>query len=294
MSTPLTAQSNPGRTEKFDVKAFALELRQDIQQNRIRLPTLPTLSLEALLVVNDAASNMTDIGKIIGKDTSMATRLVRYANSPLYGGVHKVTSVKGAVIRIGVDAVRSAILNLAMHDVFTTHHTLIQDRMEGLWKHSVAVAIRAVLLASYFKQLDRGEAMLAGLIHDVGTIPVLIKASEYSVLLDKGSNLDKLVSHLHMTLGRFILSFWNFEPFLVEVAGSHDNMDRDSRGEDVDYLDIIQVANVLSYDGTDHPYTRLDLAHIPVFEKLGIDLIEEVRQKMAAGEYESELTIALQ
>jgi HD-like signal output (HDOD) protein len=123
---------------------------------------------------------------------------------------------------------------------------------------------------------------------------VLIKASEYSVLLDKGSNLDKLVSHLHMTLGRFILSFWNFEPFLVEVAGSHDNLDRDSRGEDVDYLDIIQVANVLSYDGTDHPYTRLDLAHIPVFEKLGIDLIEEVRQKMAAGEYESELTIALQ
>jgi HD-like signal output (HDOD) protein len=294
MNIPLTAQSNPGKPEKFDVKAFALELRQDIEQNRIRLPTLPTLSLEALLVVNDAASNMTDIGKIIGKDTSMATRLVRYANSPLYGGVHKVTSVKGAVIRIGVNAVRSAILNLAMHDVFTTHHTLIQDRMEGLWKHSVAVAIRAVLLASYFKQLDRGEAMLAGLIHDVGIIPVLIKASEYSVLLEKGSNLDKLVSHLHMTLGKFILSFWNFDPFLVEVAGSHDNLDRDSRGEDVDYLDIIQVANVLSYDGTDHPYTQLDLSEIPVFEKLGIDLIEEVRQKMAAGEYESELTIALQ
>lgn len=294
MSIPLTAHSDPGKTEKFDIKAFALELRQDIEQNRIRLPTLPTLSLEALLVVNDAASNMADIARIIGKDTSMATRLVRYANSPLYGGVHKVTSVKGAVVRIGVEAVRSAILNLAMHDVFTTHLKPIQERMEGLWKHSVAVAIRAVLLSSYFKQLDSGEAMLAGLIHDVGTIPVLIKAKEYPVLLDKGSNLDKLVSHLHMSLGKFILSHWNFEPFLVEVAGSHDKLDRDSRGKDVDYVDIIQVANVLSYDGTDHPYTRLDLSKIPVFEKLGLDLIEEVRQKMAAGDYESELTIALQ
>ena len=294
MGTPMTAQASPGNTEKFDIKAFALELRQDIEQNRIRLPTLPTISLEALLVVNDADSNMTDIARIIAKDTSMATRLVRYGNSPLYGGANKVTSVKGAVIRIGVAAVRSAILNLAMHDVFTTHLKPIQERMEGLWRHSVAVAIRAVLLTSYFKQLDSGEAMLAGLIHDVGTIPVLIKAREYPVLLDKGSNLDKVVGRLHMSLGKFILFHWNFEPFLIDVAGSHDKLDRDSRGEDVDYVDIIQVANVLSYDGTDHPYTRLDLSKIPVFEKLGIDLIEEVRQKMAAGEYESELTVALQ
>ena len=290
----MAAQTSPGKKEKFDMKGFALELRQDIEQNRIRLPTLPTISLEALLVVNDAASSMTDIAKIVGKDTSMATRLVRYANSPLYGGVHKITSVKGAVIRIGVEAVRNAILNLAMHDVFTTHLTPIQERMEGLWRHSVAVAVRAVLLTSYFRNLDRGEAMLAGLIHDVGTIPVLIKAQEYPVLLNKGSNLDKLVSHLHMSLGKFILTHWNFEPFLVDVAGLHDKLDRDSRGKDVDYLDIIQVANVLSYDGTDHPYARLDLSKIPVFEKLGIDVVEEVRQKMATGNYESELTIALQ
>ena len=294
MGTPMTAQASPGNTEKFDIKAFALELRQDIEQNRIRLPTLPTISLEALLVVNDADSNMTDIARIIAKDTSMATRLVRYGNSPLYGGANKVTSVKGAVIRIGVEAVRSAILNLAMHDVFTTHLKPIQERMEGLWRHSVAVAIRAVLLTSYFKQLDSGEAMLAGLIHDVGTIPVLIKAKEYPVLLDKGSNLDKLVSRVHMSLGKFILFHWNFEPFLIDVAGSHDNLGRDSRGKDVDYVDIIQVANVLSYDGTDHPYTRLDLSKIPVFEKLGIDLIEEVRQRIATGEYASELTAALQ
>jgi len=290
----MTAQSNPGKTEKFDLKAFALELRQDIEQNRIRLPTLPTLSLEALLVVNDAGSNMADIARIIGKDTSMAARLVRYANSPLYGGVNKVTSVKAAVVRIGVEAVRSAILNLAMHDVFTTHLEPIQERMERLWRHSVAVAVRGVLLTSHFKQLDQGEAMLAGLIHDVGAIPVLIKAKDYSVLLDKGSNLDKLVGHLHMSLGKFILSHWNFEPFLIEVAGSHDKLDRDSRGKNIDYVDIIQVANVLSYDGTDHPYTRLDLSKIPVFEKIGLPIIEDVRRKMAAGEYETELTVALQ
>ncbi|HHH39096.1 MAG TPA: HDOD domain-containing protein, partial [Sedimenticola sp.] len=56
---------NSEANQKFDVKAFALELRQDIEQNRIKLPTLPAISLEALLVVNDAGSSMADVARII-------------------------------------------------------------------------------------------------------------------------------------------------------------------------------------------------------------------------------------
>ena len=150
---------------KFDPKAFALELRDDMQQNRIK--TACTL-LEALVVVNDAGSSMADVARMISKDTSMAARLVRYANSPLYRGISNVASVKAAITRIGMDAVKHAILSLAMRDVFTTGFRSIQVRMEALWKHSVVVATKSALLAGYFPHLNRDEAMLAGLIHDVG------------------------------------------------------------------------------------------------------------------------------
>ncbi|MCP3866521.1 MAG: HDOD domain-containing protein [Gammaproteobacteria bacterium] len=280
-------------TEKFDVKSFALGLRQDIEQNRIRLPTLPNLSLEALLIVNDCGSSMADIAKIVCKDTSMATRLVRYANSPLYGGTSTIITVKGAITRIGVDAVRNALLSLAMHDVFTTSYQPIQERMERLWAHSVSVAIRAVILSGYFKALDQGEAMLAGLIHDVGSIPVLIKAKDHPILLEKEKNLDKLVFHLHSSMGKFILSQWNFDPSLVEVAAVHDSLNRTKANQDVDYIDIVQVANILSYDGSEHPYTRIDQNRIPSFQRVGLDLIEEVREKIAAGAYDNELGAAL-
>ncbi len=54
---------NSEDNRKFDIKAFAIGLREDIDQNRVKLPTLPTISLEALLVVNDADSSMADVAR---------------------------------------------------------------------------------------------------------------------------------------------------------------------------------------------------------------------------------------
>lgn len=274
---------NSETEQKFDIKGFALQIRGDIQHNRIKLPTLPAISLEALLIVNDACSSMADVARIVGKDASMAARLVRYANSPLYRGINNVTSVKAAITRIGIDAVKHAILSLAMRDVFTTAFKSIQIRMEALWEHSVAVAAKAALLSEQFAHLNREEAMLAGLIHDVGVIPILIKAKDHPILLDDEAKLDKLVQALHMSVGKFMLSLWNFDESLVEVAATHDKLDRKPTGEQVDYVDLVQVANILSHDQPDHRYGRIDQAKIPAFKRVGLDLIAGLKQKMEEG-----------
>jgi HD-like signal output (HDOD) protein len=270
--------------QKFDVRAFALELRQDIEQNRIKLPTLPAISLEALLIVNDADSSMADVARIICKDTSMATRLVRYANSPLYRGINNVTSVKAAITRIGIDAVKHAILSLAMRDVFTTCFRSIQERMEELWRHSVEVATQAAMLSRSFRHLNSDEAMLAGLIHDVGVIPILIKAKSSQILLDDEEKLDKLIRVLHMSVGKFLLGHWSFDPALVDVAASHDRLDRVPPGDEVDYVDIVQVANVLSHDsGGEHRYQGMDIARIPAFQRVGMKRVEQLQQQIEDG-----------
>lgn len=282
----MSSTDNP----KFDVKAFALELREDIEKNRIRLPTLPNISLEALIIINDADSSMADLENIIAKDTSMAARLVRYANSPLYMGINNVSSVKAAITRIGLDAVKNAILSLAMRDVFSSTRKSIEKRMESLWKHSVSVASKATVLAEHFPHLNPDEAMLAGLIHDIGTIPILLKASDQPLLLDKEENLDKVVEVLHMNVGSFMLKHWNFEPPLVEVAAVHDKLDREPPSDEVDYVDIIQVANVLSRHGTQHRYGDLDLEKVPAFKRVGPDLISQVLQQ--TGEEGTEQNIS--
>ena len=278
---------------RFDMKAFANTLVEEIENNRIKLPTLPAISLEALLVVNDAGSSMADVARIVSKDTSMAARLVRYANSPLYRGVNTVSSVKAAITRIGFDAVKNAILSLAMRDVFTTAFKPIQARMEALWKHSVDVAAKATVLASHFPHLNKDEAMLAGLIHDVGAIPVLIKAAEYPVLLEKEENLDKVIDKLHMPIGKFLLSRWNFDPGLVDVAANHDKLDRVPKGNMVDYVDIIQVANILSHKGNESRWTEVDINDNLACIRVGLDLISHLENRTEEDDSESELSSML-
>ncbi|MES9858262.1 MAG: HDOD domain-containing protein [Sedimenticola sp.] len=280
-------------SNKFDIKAFAIDLRGDIDQNRVRLPTLPAISLEALLVVNDADSSMADVARIVSKDTAMAARLVRYANSPLYQGVTTVSSVKGAITRIGFDAVKHAILSLAMKDVFSTAFKSIRDRMETLWKHSVSVATKSAVLTGHFHHLNRDEAMLAGLIHDVGVIPILLKAKNYEVLLEKEIYLDKVIDLLHMSTGKFMLSQWNFDPVMVEVAGNSDRLDHGQEASEVDYLDIIQVANILSYEGSHQQYGKLAMEDVPAARKIGLELISRVQSDMEGSDEEEALRIML-
>ncbi len=290
---PKTQQSDGKTEDSFDVKAFALELKGDIEKNRIKLPTLPAISLEALIVVNDAGSSMRDVSRIISKDTSIAARLVRYANSPLYRGIENVTSVRAAVTRIGIEAVKHAILSLAMRDVFSTGVQSIQDRMEALWQHSVDVASKSALLAGQFTHLNREEAMLAGLIHDVGVIPILIKAKDMPEILETEGRLDKLVRALHMTVGKFMLSHWNFDKILIDVAASHDRLDRTPASNKVDYVDIVQVANILCYEKSeDHRYGNMDPEKIPAFQRVGLELIASIKEDSHAGEG-SELAVAI-
>ncbi|MET0088222.1 MAG: HDOD domain-containing protein [Sedimenticola sp.] len=267
-------EENNNKT-KFPVKAFVADIKEDILHNKLTLPTLPDVALEALLVVNDADSSAEDVARIVAKDASIAARLVRYANSPIYHGSDPVTTVSRAITRIGFDSVKQAIYLVSMRDVFETGIDVIRKRMNRLWKHSVMVASKSALLAQQFTHLDKETALLAGLIHDVGVIPVLLKAKNYPELYENEKNLDKVISGLHMAIGKILLSHWKFEPVLLEVAALHDHLDRKPEGDQVDYVDIVQVANILSYTGSGHPYARIDRRKVNAFRRLALEELME-------------------
>lgn len=255
-------------SRKFTLKAFVEELRADIAHNRIKLPTLPNISLEALVVVNDDTSTVADVAEVVERDTAIAARLVKYANSPLYRGVKPVTTIKAAITRIGFDKVRHAILTLAMKEVFKTGFKPLQQRMEELWEHSMDVATRAALLARDIEHIDQEEALLAGLVHDIGAIPILLKAQDYEVLVNSRDNLNKLIAPIHAAIGRDMLKVWKFDPRMVAVAAEHENLNRDPGNAPVDLVDLVIVANVLSHADTDHPLARVNYRDIPAFRRV--------------------------
>ena len=256
--------------EAFSVKDFVNDVREDLLANKIYLPTLPTLALEALLVINDAGSSATDLEKIISRDAALTARLIRFANSPLYRGVHAVTSIKLAITRIGFQKVKNAVYAVSMKEVFRTPVKAIEQRMERLWSHSVKVGDN---IKVFLEAVD--TALVAGLVHDIGYIPLLIKSCEYEKLIENPDYLDRLLMKLHPQVGGSIAKLWKFDPQIVSVTSEHEDLNRDLGTAPVDYVDLVQVANILAHEGTDHPLAAIDRGRVKAFTRvklLGGDL----------------------
>ncbi len=113
-------------------------------------------------------------------------------------------------------------------------------------------------------------ALVAGLIHDIGKIPILIKACDYEVLTRKEEYLDRLLEELHTGMGKAILKSWEFDSALVAVAAEHEDLERQPQDALPDYVDLVQVANILSYEGTQHPLAQVDRDQVGAFQRLGI------------------------
>jgi putative nucleotidyltransferase with HDIG domain len=281
--TTVTENDEVKRPDDFSIKKFVDELKLDLKNNRLSLPTLPTIAIEALMVINDAGSSAADLVKVISKDTSLTARLIRYANSPFYGMVHPISSIKPAITCIGFKQVKHAIYAVCMKDVFRTSVTDIQRRMEDLWAHSVRVGSKAVELARTRPEFDHEVALVAGLVHDIGKIPLLMKLCDYEALTGHDEFVDHLLHRLHSGMGKAILKRWEFDPALIAVAAEHEDIKRQPQDPTPDYVDLIQVANILTYDGTEHPLARVDRGKIAAFARLNMSVEEGAPSDEGAG-----------
>ncbi|PVV05759.1 MAG: hypothetical protein B6D77_18105 [gamma proteobacterium symbiont of Ctena orbiculata] len=254
--------------ENSIIKPFMDSVREDLVANKIYLPTLPALALEALVVINDSDSSAHDLEKVISRDAALTARLIRYANSPLYRGLNTIASIKPAITRIGFQRVKNAVYAVSMKEVFRTSEKDIERRMNRLWSHSVKVGAQAAILAKEQPGLDADIALVAGLVHDIGQIPLLIKACNYPEMIANPEFLDKVLFKLHTQLGGSILKLWKFDQHVIDAAAEHEDLDRDPGEAPVDYVDVVQVANIMSYDGTNHPFACLDRSGVKAFSRL--------------------------
>lgn len=254
--------------EDSSVKEFVESVRDDLRANNIYLPTLPALALEALLVINDVDSSASDLEKVISRDAALTARLIRYANSPLYRGLNTITTIKPAITRIGFQRVKNAVYAVSMKEVFRTSVKEIEKRMDNLWAHSVKVGAQAAILAKGQPGLDADVALVAGLVHDIGHIPLLIKACNYESLINKPEVLDKILQKLHTQLGGSILKLWKFDPLVIAAASEHEDLTRNPGDSPIDYVDVVQVANILAHEGSTHRLAMVDRSAIKAFSRL--------------------------
>ncbi len=254
---------------RTDVEKFLESLRSDLERRMIDIPTLPDISVQALFIVQDDSSSIADLVNLISRDTALATRLVRHANSPAHRGLSRCATIRSAVTRLGMERARQAIVALSMKEVFQSGNEPIRVRMETLWNHSLEVAMVSYLLARRHPHLDPDTALLAGLVHDIGMIPILRRAEKTPVIYEDPKALQAAADAAHVAIGRAMLKNWNFDQEIIRAVGEHENLERKpDDDEPINYIDILQAANIESYNATAHRLAKIDRSLVAALRRL--------------------------
>jgi HD-like signal output (HDOD) protein len=252
------------------VQDFLDHVQEELDANQLILPTLPDIALKVRDVVSKGDATAAELAAMIVTDAALSARLIQVANSPLYRGTVEVKNIQMAVSRLGNNTIRTLITSLVMQQMFSPTTELLEQHFRETWEQSINVSSISRALVSFAPHLDTDEAMLAGLIHQFGKLPILMLVENIPEFRDSPTRLSKLLEKAHPAIGKIIMETWDFPELLKPVASEYVNFQYDS-GPKADYVDVVQVAFLQSISGTSHPASRVDWTTVPSFAKLGMD-----------------------
>ena len=246
-------------------------LMDDIAENRLILPTLPELAFKIRKIVDDPDVTSKKISKIVSTDAALSARLLQVANSVFFKGLTPVDNIQTAVVRLGMGCVRNVVTSLVMRQLYQAKKTrAVKEELHKNWVHSAKVAAISQVFARRYTKLDPNEALLAGLIHDIGALPILSRATGFPEILEDKAALHDVIVDMHTTIGKTVLEVWSFPPELIDVAAKHEDFQYDG-GDSPTYNDIVIIANLHYHLGNaDIKKSDIDWANIPAFEKLDL------------------------
>lgn len=257
------------------VQDFLGHVQTELDANRLILPTLPDIALKVRDSVAKGETSAQELADMIVTDAALSARLIQVANSPLYRGTNEIKNIQMAVTRLGNSTIRTLITSLVMQQMFKPSTAVLEQYFRSIWEQGVNVSAISRALASFVPHLNADEAMLSGLIHQIGKLPILTLVEKIPEFKDSPSRLEKLLEKAHPHVGKIIMDTWSFPAELKLVASEYVDFQRDHDGP-ADYVDLVQVAFLQSISGTSHPASRVDWTTVPAFAKLGLQADVEI------------------
>lgn len=271
---------------------LAQKVKQDIieaiDNDTLVLPTLPEVALNVREITEDEDSGVSDLIEVINKDTALSARILKVSNSPLFRGANEINNLNMAVSRLGMQYTSSLATGLAMAQMFQATSEMIDTRMREVWQKSTEIAGLCSVLARKVKHLNPGQATLAGLIHSIGSLPVLKYVEDHDIQINSVM-LDNLLDELQPIVGDKILEKWAFPEELRHIPVDCVKFDR--QVPSADYSDLVMVSLLQSTLGSDHPYTELDWSQISAFGRVGINPEQEEEDEDLNAEMEAAMAL---
>lgn len=263
-----------------------------------KMPSLPTTVAKVLDVCNNPKTSPGDLNQVISLDPVLVGRVLKLINSAYYGLGQQVTSLVRAIIMLGINTVKNLALSTAVLRNLTSKKDFQALDMEGFWRHSLCVGVAAKVLARKrnvdSKLLD--EYFTAGLLHDIGKIPLNAVLSHEYVQAIADSDRRQISLHLaeanalgidHAAAGTMIVKAWKLGGAIGDAVAWHHNY-MAYEGEHKDVVYIVALANrfasvmEIGFSGNRYP-EKLDPSiwtYLNVERDIVVEIADEVNREI--------------
>ena len=241
-----TGQDKVGEALKAQRFHMLEDIAKELKGN-IVFPTYFDADLHLRKALQDPDLPTARLASIVSLEPLIATKLMKLANSVLYNPqCILVHSLPAAITRIGFNQVRATSLAIAMDQMLRCKEMAVfGDLTRALWIHSLKLAAAAHVLASNYTRINPDEALLAGLVHDLGAFYMIYRAAQYPELRSRPDSVKYLIVQWHESIGVTLLNALGLPENIVEATIDHDQPQ--PLPETLRTLkDIVYIANILA------------------------------------------------
>ena len=250
---------------------FVSTLANELSGGRLDLPSFPEIAVRIRRVLSDSKSSIEQVVRIVGSEPALAARLLRIANSAsLNRSGRPVTELRTAISRIGHNMVRSASLSFSMNQMrHDKKLTAFRHYLNDLWERSTSVAAYSYVLARNYSRVNPDEALLTGMMHGIGKLYILTRATDHPGLFGGDAELNEIINDWHASIGKAILENWEFPESMAQAVGDQEASREDDGAPDL--ADVVAVSILIASYGTDISGLEIALQGHPGAKRLGLD-----------------------
>lgn len=223
-----------------------------------RMPSLSTTVTKVLETCNDPYVSPNDLSRVISLDPVLTGQVIRLINSAYYALPHGITTLPRAIIMLGINTVKNLALSLAVLETMSGNGGMQKVSGNDFWAHCLCVGVSARCISELkgASLSEREDYFIAGLLHDLGKIPLNKQFPEqYSKAFSKANRKDEpqplfraeneVFGVDHCMVGQLIAEKWKLGESLIQALAHHhsaDDTDPDAKA----FVAVIALANVFA------------------------------------------------
>ncbi|MGR9014340.1 MAG: HDOD domain-containing protein [Gammaproteobacteria bacterium] len=245
---------------------FFIRFYQHFNQGELQIPNFPDIALKLRRAIQ-LDRKVTDIVKIVNLDPVISAKLIQVVNSPIYRPLNPISTCFDAINRLGLTTTRNLVTAFSMNNLIKSNNPKIKKIIQYNWSQSIKISSISHTLARLTQTADPDEALLAGLLHNIGVLPILTFADSLPESFYQPADIDLCINEIQGQIGSIILDKWGFPDKLKHIPLQATNWFT-STTADINLNDIILLAkyhNLLA--SPEKPELPL-LITLPAFQKL--------------------------